>query len=377
MENSIQDSQLESRPVDSVLAPAALEEATLWQARAAYLQAQAQRSDEARAALQEKVLALDAQLCALEAHAAAVQTRLAQTEARLDVVQTAAPAPSRLAQTPARPHIVDLVNDLPLSLDRGNQYARRPLAQIQRLVLHHSGSNEAGQTPQHMAEFHINDLKHQWPGIGFHFFIGLDGSIYQTNRLETACFNVVNSNATTVGIVLVGDFASNSPNAMQMASTASLLGWLLNELRLPVESIAGHSEFSDQQTDCPGSSWLASGGWKELLLAQVRAQFQSLRHAIYHYVLLWQSGDAWAETDWQAAARYIARFRPTVGFSAEEASQAENVTIIGGPGGVARQVEDMLRAAGCRVQRIAGKNAKETRSLLDTLARDGQRFLER
>ena len=120
---------------------------------------------------------------------------------------------------------------------------QRPLAQIQRLVLHHTGSNEPDQTPQRLAEFHVNDLKHQWPGIGFHFFIAADGAIYQTNRLETASFHVVNNNATTVGIVLVGDFAAGSPNAMQMASTAALLGWLLNELHLSPESITGHAEF--------------------------------------------------------------------------------------------------------------------------------------
>ena len=107
----------------------------------------------------------------------------------------------------------------------------------------------------------------------------------------------------------------------------------------------------------------------------MRQHVQTPQRAIYHYLLFWQTADAWAETDWQAAAHYIARFRPALGFSAEEAKQAEHVTIVGGTAGVSQQIEDMLRAAGCRVQRIAGKNAKETRSLLDTLAKDGQRFL--
>jgi hypothetical protein len=269
---------------------------------------------------------------------------------------------------------VDLVDSLPRSEDRDNRYAQRPLAQIQRLVLHHTATNDPDQSPQRLAEFHVKDLKHQWPGIGFHFFIAAGGAIYQTNRLETACFHVVNNNAATVGIVLAGDFASGAPNAMQVASTASLLGWLLNELHLPPESITGHCEFADQQTTCPGAGWLAGGGWKEHLLAQVRQYVQTPQRAIYHYLLFWQTVDAWGEADWQAAARYIARFRPTVGFSAQEASQAEHVTIVGGTAGVSQQVEEMLRAGGCRVQRIAGKNAKETRTLLDALAKDGQRF---
>jgi len=95
---------------------------------------------------------------------------------------------------------------------------------------------------------------------------------------------------------------------------------------------------------------------------------------IYHYVLLWQNETDWAEADWQAATDYIARFRPTVGFSVQEAARAAHVTIIGGESGISLQTEEELRAAGCSVQRLAGKNPKETRRLLDALAREGRRF---
>jgi len=108
---------------------------------------------------------------------------------------------------------------------------------------------------------------------------------------------------------------------------------------------------------------------------RVLANSQMPRRAIYHYLLFWQTDKSWAEADWQAATRYIARFRPTAGFSTDEARQAENVTIIGGPGGVSLEVEQMLRAAGCRVQRIAGKSSAQTRALLDALAKEGRRFL--
>jgi len=372
MNNSKEDTSIAPVPADAAALAAARDEAALWQSRAAYLQTQAQRAEQECGKYQEQVLTLEAQLRALEAYAAELKTSLDHAQAALEMAQrTTAPLPSA-ATAVGRPAITDIVEQLPRSADPGNQYARRSLAQIRFLVLHHTGSDDPAITPQELAELHVKDPKHQWPGIGFHYFISADGTIYQTNRLETVCYHVVNNNPTSVGIVLSGRFSDAMPTAAQIESAAGLVAWLLQELRLPPESVVGHREFADQQTDCPGSTWPA---WKEILLDKVRRSGQMTRRPIYHYVLFWQTDTAWAEAEWQAAMRYIARFRPTVGFSPQEARQAENVTIIGGPTGVSPEVEDMLHAAGCRVQRIAGKNMTQTRALLDAMARDGQRFL--
>lgn len=358
--------------VDATALAVAQEESALWQTRAAYLQAQAERAAQERDKYQAETITLDAQLRALEAHAADLQTRLDQAQAGVEVARTTASALPRLAVSVPHPLMADLVGRLARSTDPANQYPRRSIDQIRSVVLHHTGSDDPAITPQQLAELHVKDPKHQWPGIGFHYFIGADGAIQQTNRLDTVCFHVVNNNPSSVGIVLAGRFDAAGPSAEQISSTAALLAWLLQELRLPMESILGHSELAGQETDCPGAAWPT---WKEMLLEEVRRIRQTPRRPIYHYVLFWQTATAWAESEWQAAGRYLARFRPTAGFSPQEASQAENVTIIGGPNGVSSDVEAELRSAGCRVQRIAGKNATQTRSLLDTMARDGQRFL--
>jgi hypothetical protein len=346
---------------------AAREDAALWQARAAYLQDQANSASQANADLQEQVLTLDAQLHALEAYAADLEIRLAQAESALDAARMMADASRNPTQPVPPPPVIDIIESLPRSPDESNQYARRTLGQIRYLVLHHSGSDDLTTTPQQMAEYHVKDAQRQWPGIGFHYFVAADGAIYQTNHLETVCFHVPGNNAATAGIVLVGNFSGASPTPAQMTSTAALLAWLLQELRLPAESICGHVDMAAHETDCPGADWPA---WKGDLLQQVRQMSALPRRPIYHYVLFAPSAGGWA--DWQAAARYLARFQPTAGFSPQEAAHAENVTIIGG---VSAEVEAMLRGAGCRVQRITGKNATQLRSLLDTMAKEGHRFL--
>ncbi len=94
-----------------------------------------------------------------------------------------------------------------------------------------------------------------------------------------------------------------------------------------------------------------------------------------HYVLLWQTPDDWAKEDYLGAQNYIGRFRVTVGFSIDDAMQAQYVSIVGGPLGVSSEAEALLRAAGCKVERVAGDTFEETKELLDKMAEEGERFL--
>jgi hypothetical protein len=163
-----------------------------------------------------------------------------------------------------------------------------------------------------------------------------------------------------------------------MSNTAHLLAWLLQELKLPLEAILGKNELIDTQS--PGNQWLSGKRWKDLLLDAVRqAQVtQTVAHppkSLYHYMLFWQSGTDWARADWQGAQPYISRFRVTHGFSVEEAQQARYVSVIGGAGGVGQEDERSLLGAGCRVERIAGRDAAGTEQILAEMAARGQRFL--
>jgi putative cell wall-binding protein len=63
-----------------------------------------------------------------------------------------------------------------------------------------------------------------------------------------------------------------------------------------------------------------------------------------------------------------------VGFSVDEARAAEFVTIVGGEAAVGTVGEQVLVQAGCRVERIVGRNEAETSRLLADMARAGRRF---
>jgi hypothetical protein len=77
-----------------------------------------------------------------------------------------------------------------------------------------------------------------------------------------------------------------------------------------------------------------------------------------HYLLL--PSFEWGVADWHLniTRPFIKRHRPTVGFSLEEALQAEQVTVIGGEEHFSEKQLTYLRNQGCLVRRVEGDGTK-------------------
>lgn len=163
-----------------------------------------------------------------------------------------------------RPPIIDLVYDLPRHAER--RYETRALAQIQQLVIHHTGT-DAGVEIEAIARKHVGELG--WPGIGYHFVIAAAGQIYQTNNLTTVSFHARHANGTTVGIAFSGNFDQAVPTDAQLESGGRLCAHLLRELSLPIENIRGHKALVS--TECPGRNWVEGAAWRDALMRQTRS----------------------------------------------------------------------------------------------------------
>ncbi|MFQ5613743.1 MAG: N-acetylmuramoyl-L-alanine amidase [Anaerolineae bacterium] len=312
---------------------------------------------------------------------AALKQRITELEMELALLQTAATAAPGDVSIPAshvaisRPNIQDVVDSLPRHSTQ--TYARRSLNQIKELVVHHSAI-PASISARRIAEYQVT--RQNWPGIGYHFYISADGTIEQTNDLETIAYHVKGRNATTVGVCFAGDFSSNPPTPAQVTAGAHLLAWLLEELNLSIEAIKAHKDYL--VTQCPGDQWEGGARWRDRLFRAVQDNLAGAGEPgisggvkrIKHAMLFWQTFDDWGRQDLIGALNYIGRFRPLVTFSPEEAGQAEYVTIVGGPLGVSPETEANLRAAGSQVERIAGDTPTQTRQILNQLATSGQRF---
>jgi hypothetical protein len=290
---------------------------------------------------------------------------------------TPAPTPETTPSptpAPAQVQIQDISNQL--AQHASKRFAQRPATAIRRIIVHHTGT-PATITPQRIAEFQVNQK--DLPGITYHFCITTDGQAYQTQPLTLTAVHAGQDSQDSVGVCLIGNFTNTPPPQPQLEATASVLAQLAASLNISLDQVFGYREIANTQS--PGNTWPA---WKEALINRARSlvseaappvQPSPAAKPIDHYLLLWHRGGGnWAEWDLRGALDYIGQFPITIGFSVEEAKLAKNVTILGGPSGVPATVDQLLRAAGCKVDRLAGATENETRKMLNELIKQGKRF---
>ena len=131
-------------------------------------------------------------------------------------------------------------------------YDNRKLEEIDMVVIHHSAT-ESG-SPEAYAHYHVH--QNGWPGIGYHYVIGKDGEIVQTNRLSTVSYHTSGQNTRSIGICLTGNYDTQSPPEAQLDACVRLIKYLEKRLGQKLD-ISGHNQFSSKS--CPGSKVSISG----------------------------------------------------------------------------------------------------------------------
>ncbi len=203
--------------------------------------------------------ALKAQVVAAAAEKQALEKRITELEARIaELTKTGQPQP---------PAIRDITASLPTHATA--RYDKRTTAAITTVAIHHSAA--AGDIPpQNIAAYHV---RKGWPGIGYHFYITGDGTIYQCNTLETISYHAGYANTYSVGICLAGSFMGGTqPPEKQFAAAADLVAYLSRKLNIQSQNIKGHKELPETATACPGSDWIEGVKWKDRFVAQVKAR---------------------------------------------------------------------------------------------------------
>ena len=336
------------------------------------------------ARLRQQVAELQAEVARLQALADQIgplQQRIGELEATVSQQEQEIESLQALVDQCAgsgvsRPKIIDVVDTLP-------HHPTLPPYQnrtepIRKIVIHHTDTPK-NFTVEQIARYHVfgtSPYKDPWPGIGYHYVIAADGTIYWTQRHETRSYHVGAANNYCLGVSLIGRFLIKDydgsiqpkedqlPTPAQMESAAHLVAWLMQTLNVPdIENVVGHKEVGT--TVCPGDQWLRGVRWKDALHTKIEAYHTG--KPMEFYLLFWDHGSNWAQADWRNAQHYIEHFRPTTGFSVADAMLARHVLIVGGPAGVSGEDEARLRGAGCDVHRLAGANEAETRAMLDEL----------
>ncbi|MBQ2890954.1 MAG: N-acetylmuramoyl-L-alanine amidase [Clostridia bacterium] len=112
------------------------------------------------------------------------------------------------------------------------------------IILHHrAGEGDA-------KSIHQGHLKNGWSGMGYHFYIRKDGSIFRGRPIDTVGAHTLGKNAVSVGICFEGnyhDYDKKMPKA-QLDSGKELISYLRG--LFPDAQVKRHCDF--QATACPG-----------------------------------------------------------------------------------------------------------------------------
>lgn len=124
-----------------------------------------------------------------------------------------------------------------------------------RIILHHAAASKC--TAQQIHQWH---LANGWVGIGYHFLVRKDGSIYRGRPEDAVGAHAGNNNYDSIGVCFEGSFDREQMNEAQRKAGAELVAYLKG--KYGIAKVQKHSDVN--ATGCPGAHFpfaaIAEGG---------------------------------------------------------------------------------------------------------------------
>lgn len=117
-------------------------------------------------------------------------------------------------------------------------------ASTKYIILHHRAGNGDAKS------IHNQHLKNGWCGIGYHFYVRKDGSVFRGRPIDTVGAHTSGSNSVSVGICFEGNYHSSNKEMplSQLKAGQELIAYIKGIYK--DAQIKKHSDF--QATACPG-----------------------------------------------------------------------------------------------------------------------------
>lgn len=130
------------------------------------------------------------------------------------------------------------------NLPRNGNFTRR--SKTDEVILHHAEASSA-------TVWDINDwhLANGWTGIGYHYYIRKDGSVYRGRPEWALGAHAVGHNDRSIGICCEGAYMTETMPAAQLASLKALLRDIME--RYGKLTLLRHKDVNS--TDCPGKNF--------------------------------------------------------------------------------------------------------------------------
>jgi N-acetyl-anhydromuramyl-L-alanine amidase AmpD len=113
-----------------------------------------------------------------------------------------------------------------------------------RIILHHAAASKC--TAQQIHSWH---LANGWAGIGYHFFVRKDGSVYRGRPETVVGAHAGNNNYDSIGICFEGNFMTETMGGAQRKAGQELVQYLKD--KYGISKVQRHSDVN--ATGCPGT----------------------------------------------------------------------------------------------------------------------------
>lgn len=113
-----------------------------------------------------------------------------------------------------------------------------------RIILHHAAAVTCSAD-----QIHAWHLANGWSGIGYHFFVRKDGTVYRGRPEDTVGAHAGGSNSDSIGVCFEGSFDKEEMPAVQRRAGTELVAYL--KKKYGVTTVQRHSDVN--ATGCPGT----------------------------------------------------------------------------------------------------------------------------
>lgn len=152
---------------------------------------------------------------------------------------------------------------------------------VRYIVLHHAVGDLTA------ADVHRIHRGKGWAGIGYHYYIELDGDVHRGRPEAKVGAHVNEHNTEALGVCFSGDYeVRRTMPAKQLASGRELVADLRR--RYPKAKVLGHRDVPDNATACPGRHFPMAEMLKEADMPKLvgKKDFPRLKQLILRYALL-------------------------------------------------------------------------------------------
>lgn len=152
-----------------------------------------------------------------------------------------------------------------------------PLRKVNRITIHHEGVTPYTATSEEATRQRLEIIRRGhvtvrgWADIGYHYLIDPAGRVWEGRPVQYQGAHVKDQNENNLGIMVIGNFERQVPNAAQTTSLDRFVAGQMRQYRVPVSRVFTHRELAP--TECPGRNL-------QRYLVMARANGGSLRVAV-------------------------------------------------------------------------------------------------